>query len=74
MANPSFTFSVRAHVVGVERVDERRYIVTIDGSRFASFCSESRARSAGRTEARRRYMIEGGVPRGSGERRPQEAS
>jgi hypothetical protein len=47
------TFPVGAHVVGVEQIERNRYVVTIDGRRFASFCSESRARAAGRIEARR---------------------
>jgi len=50
-------FSVRARVVGVEQVDDDRFIVTIDGRRFASFCSESRARAAGRSEARRLDLV-----------------
>jgi hypothetical protein len=74
VSNPFFKFSVRSRVVGVERVDERRYLVTIDGLRFASFCSESRARSAGRTEARRLFMLDGGIAGGPGERRRLEAS
>jgi|MudIll2142460700_1097286.scaffolds.fasta_scaffold161342_2 hypothetical protein len=59
MANPFFSFSVRSRVVGVERVDDHRYLVTIDGHHFASFCSESRARAAGRSEARRRSSLDG---------------
>ena len=52
--NPSSaSFSVRTHVVGIEQVDRTRFVVTVDGRRFASFCSESRARAAGRLEARR---------------------
>jgi hypothetical protein len=50
-------FSVRARLVGVEQVDDDRFIVTIDGRRFASFCSESRARAAGRSEARRLDLV-----------------
>jgi hypothetical protein len=50
-------FSVRARVVGVEQVDDDRFLVTIDGRRFASFCSESRARAAGRSEARRLDLV-----------------
>jgi hypothetical protein len=47
------TFSVRTHQVGIEQTEKNRYTVTIDGRRFASFCSEGRARAAGRSEARR---------------------
>jgi hypothetical protein len=47
------TFEVRTHLVCIERVDARRWRVSIDGRMLASFCSESRARTAGRTEARR---------------------
>ncbi len=51
------TFEVRAHLVGVERVDVHRWDDTVDGRKLASFCSESRARSAGRTEARRLDLV-----------------
>jgi hypothetical protein len=47
------SFPVRGRVVGIEQTEKNRYVVTIDGRRFASFCSESRARAAGRSEARR---------------------
>jgi len=50
-------FSVRARLVGVEQVDDDRFLVTIDGRRFASFCSESRARAAGRSQAPRRDLV-----------------
>ncbi len=53
MNPPRASFSVRAHVVGIEQIEKSRYVVTVDGQRFASFCSESRARAAGRLEARR---------------------
>lgn len=46
-------FEVRTHLVVIERVDARRWRVSIDGRMLASFCSESRARCAGRAEARR---------------------
>lgn len=46
-------FAVRTHQVRVERVDAHRWSVSVDGRKLASFCSESRARNAGRTEARR---------------------
>ena len=41
------------HRVFIERVDVHRWDVSVDGRRLASFCTESRARNAGRTEARR---------------------
>ena len=47
------SFAVRTHQVGIEQTEKNRYVVTIDGRRFASFCSEGRARAAGRSEARR---------------------
>ncbi len=50
-------FEVRAHQVCVERVDTHRWDVSIDGRKLASFCSESRARNAGRTEARRLDLV-----------------
>jgi len=57
MAKPQFVFSVRGRVVGVERLEHQRYLVTIDGQRFATFCTESRARVAGRSEARRLDLL-----------------
>ena len=44
---------VRSHVVGIERLDKCRWRVSVDGRRLFTFCSESRARDAGRLEARR---------------------
>jgi hypothetical protein len=44
---------VRTHVVGIERLDKLRWRVTVDGRRLFTFCSEGRARNAGRLEARR---------------------
>ena len=41
------------HTVVIEKVEPLRWRVTVDGRRFATFCSESRARAAGRLEARR---------------------
>lgn len=46
------TFNVKAHVVTIEKLEPQRWRVSIDGKRYATFCSESRARSAGRTAAR----------------------
>jgi hypothetical protein len=39
--------------VTVDRLERNRWRVTVDGRLLATFCSESRARAAGRIEARR---------------------
>lgn len=52
-----FTRSVRGHVVAIERVDTHRWRVTVDGRPLASFCTESRARAAGTSEARRLELV-----------------
>jgi hypothetical protein len=44
---------VGSHVVGIERLERLRWRVTVDGRRLFTFCSEARARDAGRLEARR---------------------
>lgn len=44
---------VRTHVVGIERIERLRWRVSVDGKRLFTFCSEARARDAGRLEARR---------------------
>ncbi len=44
---------IRTHVVGIERLERLRWRVSVDGRRLSTFCSESRAREAGRLEARR---------------------
>lgn len=44
---------VRTHVVGIERLEKLRWRVSVDGRRLFTFCSEGRARDAGRLEARR---------------------
>ncbi len=44
---------MRTHVVTLECLERLRWRVSVDGRRLATFCSESRARAAGRTEARR---------------------
>src|SRR5512133_3954051 len=44
---------VRTHVVGIERLEKNRWRVSVDGRRLFTFCSESRARDAGRTSAPR---------------------
>ena len=41
------------HAVGIEQLEKNRYAVTVDGTAVRGFCSESRARAAGRLEARR---------------------
>ncbi|HEY6003759.1 MAG TPA: hypothetical protein VIV57_12850 [Anaeromyxobacter sp.] len=51
------TFEVRTHLVSIEQVDVRRWRVSVDGRMLANFCSESRARTAGRTEARRLDLV-----------------
>lgn len=53
MANSYSEMKVRSHVVGVERLERLRWRVSVDGKRLFTFCSESRAREAGRLEARR---------------------
>jgi hypothetical protein len=57
MPTPLNTFAVRTHSVCVERMDAHRWRVSIDGRVLASFCSESRARNAGRAEARRLDLV-----------------
>jgi hypothetical protein len=44
---------VRTHVIGIERLERLRWRVIVDGRRLFTFCSEARARDAGRLEARR---------------------
>lgn len=44
---------VRTHLVGIERLEKLRWRVSVDGRRLFTFCSEARARDAGRLEARR---------------------
>jgi hypothetical protein len=51
------TFVVRTHTVTLECLEKHRWRVSVDGRLLASFCSESRARVAGRTEARRLDFI-----------------
>jgi len=47
------TVPVGKHLVHIERIEKLRWRVTVDGQRLATFCTESRARAAGRLEARR---------------------
>ncbi len=44
---------VRSHVVAIERLERLRWRVSVDGRPLFTFCSEARARDAGRLEARR---------------------
>ncbi|HET9555141.1 MAG TPA: hypothetical protein VFP50_19405 [Anaeromyxobacteraceae bacterium] len=53
MTPPVITVVVGKHRVDIERLEKLRWRVSVDGRRFAIFCSESRARAAGRREARR---------------------
>jgi len=53
MSSPGMTVAVGRHTVSIERLEPLRWRVSVDGRRFATFCSESRARAAGRREARR---------------------
>ncbi len=58
LTRPSrITFQVRTHVVTVDKLERSRWRVTVDGRLLATFCSESRARAAGRIEARRLDFI-----------------
>jgi hypothetical protein len=51
---PSYSeMKVRSHVVGIERLERLRWRVSVDGRPLFTFCSEARARDAGRLEARR---------------------
>lgn len=57
---------VRGHVVGIERLERLRWRVSVDGRRLFTFCSEARARDAGRLEARRLdYIAADAVRRGA---------
>jgi hypothetical protein len=53
MSSSAMTLAVGTHTVAIERLERQRWRVSVDGRRFASFCTESRARAAGRMEARR---------------------
>jgi hypothetical protein len=44
---------VRSHTITVERLERLRWRVSVDGRRLFVFCSEARARQAGRLEVRR---------------------
>jgi hypothetical protein len=47
---------VGGHTVLIERLERQLWRVSVDGRRFATFCTESRARAGGRQEARRRDL------------------
>lgn len=53
MSTPYATVQVGRHTVTIDRLEKLRWRVTVDGRHLATFCSESRARAAGRLEARR---------------------
>jgi hypothetical protein len=53
MSSASTSVPVGKHLVSIERIEKLRWRVTVDGQRLATYCSESRARAAGRLEARR---------------------
>lgn len=53
MSSSYSEMKVRAHVVGIERLERHRWRVSVDGRRLFTFCTEARARDAGRLEARR---------------------
>ena len=61
---------VRAHVVGIERIEKLRWRVSVDGRRLFTFCSEARAREAGRLEARRLDYVAADAKQSSHARRP----
>jgi len=50
---PNWTIVVGRHEIVVERIDKQLWKVLVDGRRHATFCTESRARAAGRQEAKR---------------------
>jgi hypothetical protein len=53
MSSSGLSVMVGVHTVSIERLERQRWRVSVDGRRFATFCTESRARAAGRMEARR---------------------
>jgi hypothetical protein len=62
---------VRTHVVAIERLERTRWRVSVDGKRLYTFCTEARARDAGRLEARRLdYAAEDALRRDGPRRRP----
>jgi hypothetical protein len=63
MSGNHTTFAVRDHLVDVEKLERNRWRVRVDGRPLATFCTESRARSAGRSEARRLALVADGEGR-----------
>lgn len=61
---------IRTHVVAIERLEKLRWRVSVDGRRLFTFCSEARARDAGRLEARRLDFAARDVRGGREDRRP----
>jgi hypothetical protein len=59
------TVAVGRHMVTIERLEKLRWRVSVDGRRIATFCTESRARAAGRLEAR--LLDFPAIPPGAGE-------
>jgi hypothetical protein len=53
MSAATTSVPVGKHLVSIERIEKLRWRVLVDGQRLATYCSESRARAAGRLEARR---------------------
>jgi hypothetical protein len=53
MAPSTTSFAVRSHLVSIEQLERQRWRVSVDGRRLSIYCTESRARAAGRVEARR---------------------
>jgi hypothetical protein len=70
MADTYTEMRVRTHVVGIERLERLRWRVSVDGRRLTTFCSEARARDAGRLEARRLDFVQSEAlhPRGPSRR------
>jgi hypothetical protein len=57
MSDTYTEMKVRTHVIGIERLDKLRWRVSVDGRRLFTFCSEARARNAGRLEAKRLDLV-----------------
>ena len=53
MASQPILTKIGTHLIEIERLEKLRWRVSVDGRRLFTFCSESRARDAGRLEARR---------------------
>jgi len=67
LMTPAYTeWKVKGHTVGVERLEQLRWRVSVDGRRLFTFCSEARARQAGALEARRLDWAASARPRPAG--------